>query len=250
MDEATFLRPLKSKIDSSIYLAEIFRSESLDFVMFFSSMTAFRGRPGQSNYASGCAFADAYATHMAETWRCPVKIMNWGYWGSVGIKADPSSREVMKKEGLDSIEPSEGFAALDCLLSVPVRQAALVKTSEPELSEALTETEAVTVYSRSIPSVIEIIGPAVSDEDTKADTIASVIGPRNAEMEIPFTKLLWASLLKLGLFDESSRRLVDLREQVCRIGIRMAWFEESLRVLRKGTSFGAKENGFEPLRHP
>ena len=45
-------------------MAQVFRGEPLDFDLFFSSMTAFLKSAGQSNYAAGCAFKDAFARRL------------------------------------------------------------------------------------------------------------------------------------------------------------------------------------------
>ncbi|WP_230646936.1 SDR family oxidoreductase, partial [Bradyrhizobium sp. Leaf401] len=61
MDEATFVAALSAKVDVSVRMAQVFGREALDFVLFFSSMQSFSRAAGQSNYASGCNFADAFA---------------------------------------------------------------------------------------------------------------------------------------------------------------------------------------------
>src|SRR5947199_644412 len=57
--------------------------------------------------------------------------MNWGYWGSVGVVAEPAYRERMAQAGLGSIEPAEAMEALEYLLAGPVDQMAVLKTTKP-----------------------------------------------------------------------------------------------------------------------
>ncbi|WP_313917227.1 SDR family NAD(P)-dependent oxidoreductase, partial [Tahibacter sp.] len=140
MDEERFCAGLAPKVEASIHLAEIFGDEPLDFALFFSSFQSFARARGQANYAAGCTFKDAFAHELARSWRCPVKVMNWGYWGSVGIVASVDTQQRMAQLGVDSIEPAEGIAALDCLLAGPFTQLAFMKpvraSGAPEVAPA------------------------------------------------------------------------------------------------------------------
>ncbi|WP_211905902.1 SDR family NAD(P)-dependent oxidoreductase [Ralstonia syzygii] len=134
MDEAQFSACLDAKAATSVRMAQVFApadNPALDFVLFFSSMNAFSRAAGQGNYAAGCTFADAFAAQLDQHWPCAVKVINWGYWGSVGVVADPGHRARMAEQGLGSIEPDEGMAALDRLLAGPWPQLGLVKLLEP-----------------------------------------------------------------------------------------------------------------------
>ncbi|MCU7933260.1 MAG: SDR family NAD(P)-dependent oxidoreductase [Candidatus Thiodiazotropha sp. (ex Dulcina madagascariensis)] len=128
MDEERFQKGLAAKVDISVRLVQVFGKEALDFVMFFSSITAFTKVVGQSNYASGCVFKDIFGHQLGREWPCSVKVINWGYWGSVGIVATPGYRERMAKSGIGSIEPDEAMQGLDKLLSGGINQAALLKS--------------------------------------------------------------------------------------------------------------------------
>ncbi|MBT5307418.1 MAG: SDR family NAD(P)-dependent oxidoreductase, partial [Candidatus Scalindua sp.] len=135
MDEKTFRAGLAAKVDVSVRLAQVFHQEPLDFVLFFSSLQSFGKAAGQSNYAAGCVFKDAFALQLAKEWadkagHPAVKVMNWGYWGSVGVVTDPSYRDRMEQAGAGSIEPEEGMNALNSLLQGPMDQVGLVKTIE------------------------------------------------------------------------------------------------------------------------
>ncbi|MBV2240647.1 SDR family NAD(P)-dependent oxidoreductase [Bacillus inaquosorum] len=51
MDEETFQAALTAKVNVSVRIAQVFADESLDFVLFFSSIQSFATSAGQSNYA-------------------------------------------------------------------------------------------------------------------------------------------------------------------------------------------------------
>ena len=112
MSEADFCAGLMPKIDLSVRLAQVFAAEPLDFILFFSSIESFLTLPGQSNYAAGCAFKDAFALRLAQERSCRVLIVNWGYWGSVGVVKDEAHRQQVAQLGFGSIEPREAFESL------------------------------------------------------------------------------------------------------------------------------------------
>src|SRR3989440_5151733 len=131
MDEKRFQAALAAKVAVSVRLAQVFEQEPLDFVLFFSSLNAFTHNAGQSNYTAGCTFADAFAARLRQDWSCVVKVINWGYWGSVGVVASPEYRERMAQVGVGSLEPAEAMETLEELLAGPVDQMVVLKTTEP-----------------------------------------------------------------------------------------------------------------------
>jgi len=143
MDESVFRMSLAAKVDISVNMDRVFGRNELDFMLFFSSIISFFKSPGQSNYSAGCSFKDSFAQTLQRERTYPVKIMNWGYWGSVGVVADESHSRIMARLGMGSIEPTEGMASLQALLSSDVSQIALIKTLNgdapvgPSLSEAM-----------------------------------------------------------------------------------------------------------------
>ncbi|WP_418133258.1 SDR family NAD(P)-dependent oxidoreductase [Variovorax sp. NFACC26] len=137
MEEKTFVGSLEAKVDVSVRLAEVFGREALDFVLFLSSSQSLHRAVGQSNYAAGCTFVDAYAQALSRAWPCAVKVVNWGYWGSVGVVASADYRARMAKVGLDSIEPPEAMDVLERLLASPVSRVIYIKTTTPEFAQAM-----------------------------------------------------------------------------------------------------------------
>ncbi|WP_158754555.1 SDR family NAD(P)-dependent oxidoreductase, partial [Dyella sp. S184] len=129
MDEELLLAGLAAKIDVSVRMLQVFGSQPLDFMLFCSSLLSFIKAAGQSNYAAGCTFKDAYSLQLAKRLPYPVKVLNWGYWGSVGVVASPAYRERMAQQGIGSIEPEEGMRAIAQLLAAPVPQLGFLKVT-------------------------------------------------------------------------------------------------------------------------
>src|SRR6185295_2246086 len=119
---------LQAKVDGGVRLWEVFGREGLDFVLFFSSLQSYTKAAGQSNYAAGCTFSDAYAQWLSErSGSCAIRVMNWGYWGGVGIVASAEYRQRMQQQGIGSIEPAEGMQGLEQLLQGEWPQVSLMK---------------------------------------------------------------------------------------------------------------------------
>lgn len=127
MSEERFKASLSSKVDVSVRIAQIFENEPLDFILFFSSMISFTKAEGQSNYAAGSTFQDAFAKWLSMKMDCAVKVINWGYWGNTGVVASKAYKERMSDLGIGSIEASEGMEALELLLAAPVNQMGFMK---------------------------------------------------------------------------------------------------------------------------
>ncbi|WP_268626497.1 SDR family NAD(P)-dependent oxidoreductase [Paenibacillus alvei] len=112
LEEETLLEVMRPKAAGSIELYEVFKNEPLDFMLFFSSVQSFSGNAGQSNYAAACSFKDAIANYIREKVSYPVHIVNWGYWGSVGVVANDSYQKRLAAQGLYSIDPMVGMEAI------------------------------------------------------------------------------------------------------------------------------------------
>ena len=202
MDEEQFKAALSAKVNVSVCMAGVFCRKPLDFALFFSSMISFEKSPGQSNYAAGCTFKDAFARRLAREWDCPVKIMNWGYWGSVGIVK--GREQVMARFGMGSIEPREGMEALETLMRSSLDQMALVKRTGPA-REAERPEEWMSVLGESIPSCIGDLPQALPEDARQKEALQSLEDPRNAEMEDLLLRLLLCALKKAGVLGQEYR---------------------------------------------
>ncbi|WP_045506063.1 SDR family NAD(P)-dependent oxidoreductase [Bacillus amyloliquefaciens] len=146
MKTEEFKSVLRAKADVSVSMAEVFGREPLDFALFFSSLVAFIHNVKQSHYAAGCAFSDAFAKELDQKWNCPVKVMNWGYWGNSEAAEDGNFIQLMDQIGLGLIEPDAAMEALETLMTMPVDQAAFIHTTKPVAVEGMNERETISVY--------------------------------------------------------------------------------------------------------
>lgn len=228
MTEEQFRLVLATKVDVSVHMAQVFRDEPLDFVMFFSSTQSLSRSPGQSNYASGCTFKDAFARRLSKERTCAVKVINWGYWGSVGVVAAKPYRDRMEMAGVGSTEPEEGMEALEKLLSAPVEQLALVKFTKLQAMTGINTEERFVVYPESIPSTIPDVRDVIQPELKWGEMNRQV-----KEMESHLSRLLWGQLQSLGMFEEKQQPLAGLCAKTgCKV-LYGRWLEESMEILAR-----------------
>ncbi|CAM2010013.1 SDR family NAD(P)-dependent oxidoreductase [Acanthopleuribacter pedis] len=238
MPEAVFRAALTAKLDVGVTMARVFGDEPLDFLLFFSSLNAYQTSPGQANYAAACTAKDALAVQLGQTLSCTVKVMNWGYWGGVGRVADPFYQQRMARAGIASIEPDEGWAALEQLLQLPVPCAALAKVTGPAATP---------------PPERWMLIPAGADADYAAVTASLQQAPPEtalllleawletaARLEHQLAPLLWDSLNRLDLLDA---------DRVPAVGAWFGdWLVESRRLLAQHALHDRPEDREAPWR--
>ncbi|MBE4751861.1 SDR family NAD(P)-dependent oxidoreductase [Corallococcus sp. ZKHCc1 1396] len=155
MDEDTFRRTLAAKVRGSAVLWKVAREQSADFVVFFSSASSFSAIPGQSNYAAGNAFQDAFVRGLRASGYGSLQVINWGFWGSVGAAASEENRERFASMGIRSIQPEEGMEVLRRLIASGVPQAVYVKTG-PGPVLPVAEEPAVVASPSPAPEVLPV----------------------------------------------------------------------------------------------
>ena len=232
MDEARFHSTYSAKADVSVNLADAFGDQPLDFVAFFSSMQAFFKAPGQANYAAGCTFADAYAERLRTQLRCPVKVLNWGYWAGVGIVTDDNYRARMAQAGIASIEPDEGMAAYDTLMASPYPQLALLAATSTRSIDGLYGADALEHQPAGTPSLITALRDGRPDRRAEIERLRVTADGHAKSMHDALIGITWALLQSIGLFrDESAATAAGWR---ARGGIHdryARWMLHSLDVL-------------------
>uniref|UniRef100_UPI000E3248F9 SDR family NAD(P)-dependent oxidoreductase n=1 Tax=Steroidobacter cummioxidans TaxID=1803913 RepID=UPI000E3248F9 len=177
MDEATFRSSLAAKVDVSVHMDAVFGGLDLDFMVFFSSLISFTKAPGQSNYAAGCTFKDSFAHNLGRRRSYPIKIMNWGFWGNVGIVAAEFYNRRMQQMGFGSIEAQEAMDALSTLVSSDVNQLALVKAIEVRAIEGISRPEIVSYVPNVATDVLLSLRENLSSGVPPAALKESVLSP-------------------------------------------------------------------------
>ncbi|WP_130909149.1 beta-ketoacyl synthase N-terminal-like domain-containing protein [Pseudomonas mucidolens] len=196
MDESGFVAALSAKTLTAQNLAAVFGKQDLDFLLFFGSLQSFLKAPGQSNYAAGCCYVDALVQTLVtrrDPPSFPVKVMQWGYWGSVGVVASPFYARRMAQKGLGSIEPSQAMAALEAFLLAPVSQLVFLQkapasTLAPELG-----------FDPTVVPEPALMGECMLLPEQPLIPVPSALVVRGyKELERRLAQLIWARLDQLG----------------------------------------------------
>ena len=118
MDEAAFLESFRAKVHGSRVLAEVVGEIRPGLVLFFSSMASLTTDHGKAAYAAATAFQDALASDLAGRVAFPVRVVDWGYWGEVGIgRSIPQSvKHRLHHAGFRPIPEAEAWAAVEAMV--------------------------------------------------------------------------------------------------------------------------------------
>ena len=156
MDGNGLREVLAPKVSGSMGLHLALEGEPLDFLLFFSSVQSLMGNPGQGNYAAASTFEDAWAHALGQRLSLPVKLIRWGFWGSVGAVATEAYRRQMASLGVHSIQPEEGMGVVDVALSAGSPDSLVAVKGEPRFlrSIGLPSPSRMERYPERIPSVL------------------------------------------------------------------------------------------------
>ncbi|WP_168188293.1 SDR family NAD(P)-dependent oxidoreductase [Hahella sp. CCB-MM4] len=176
MDEEQLLSALDPKVKGLGILHQALVAHQLDFMLIFSSAQSFWGNAGQSNYAAGCAFKDAYSNYLNDLEPYPVKVINWGYWGEVGIVSTQAYRDRLAAQGILSISTPDGIRAISRVLACAHSQVVAINATEKFLSPLITGLGTVSSASPPEPdsisdeqSLLRVLSPDLLT--TRADTL-------------------------------------------------------------------------------
>ncbi|MET0373346.1 MAG: SDR family NAD(P)-dependent oxidoreductase [Rhizorhabdus sp.] len=84
---ASIAAVLRPKIAGTLALEAALRGRPPEFLVLFSSVSAFAGLAGQADYAAANAFLDAYAQARHDDPQTQVLSIGWSQWGEVGMAA-------------------------------------------------------------------------------------------------------------------------------------------------------------------
>ena len=130
-----FQKVLRTKTEGTLNLAKLFFQKTPDFICFNSTFNSYYANEGQTNYVAASCFLDSYANYLySKNW--PIKIINWGYWGDLGVGMSPEIKSILQSKGVYPIDIKEGIKALDQFINSNNHQLFLLKISQ-ELEEQL-----------------------------------------------------------------------------------------------------------------
>ena len=202
MDEAQFRSILASKIDVSINMADVFKHELLDFMLFFSSIASFTRGGGMSGYVAGCVFEDCLASNLNHYLQFPVKVINWGYWTVGTGNTIPEATKIrMKQCGIQPIEPHQGLEVLEDLLVSPLNRIACLKAADLDRFDWIDRGEWLDVYPAMDLPRVEAAVRRIPLHAAEVETLQKQYLEPIATIEALLLKLLHGTLATLDLLD-------------------------------------------------
>jgi acyl transferase domain-containing protein/thioesterase domain-containing protein/NAD(P)-dependent dehydrogenase (short-subunit alcohol dehydrogenase family)/SAM-dependent methyltransferase len=181
---------------------QVFRRETLDFVLFFSSISSFIKNGGMSGYSAGCTFQDAYAALLRRELDCAVKVVNWGYWeAGTGLAIPETSRNRMAGRGVQPLTEQAGMAGLEALLAGSLDQAVVISASDGGVLEIGEEDIALDVGAAGVHGTLARAMSRLPDLPAPDDVLCHAAVFYGSAMEAPLARLLHATLAELDLLE-------------------------------------------------
>ncbi|MFL0802933.1 MAG: KR domain-containing protein [Agarilytica sp.] len=236
---------LKSKVHSSVRVADVFKGEPLDFVLYFSSLITCIKNPKQSHYAAACEFKDAFAYRMSHEWQCATKIVNWGYWATQDVVQSEDYDQLLSI-GIGFIEKDKGMALLETLISSPVTQLGFMRTTKPIPIENSLDKELITTPYHAIDQ--SQLDETNIYSDRNIISIRNALKNDNSVLNDLLVTYLYTHLNEMGLFSDDQ---INIFERATEIGIPKSlhqWLKESLHVI-ENKHFITKGNNYNFIKN-
>ena len=109
------MEAIAAKVEGTRNLELLTRQDSLDFLILFSSITAYTGGPGQSDYTTANAFMDSFAS-LLRSEGIPTYSVNWPLWKDIGMSAAYHVNENMSV--FKAIELERAISAMEKVLQM------------------------------------------------------------------------------------------------------------------------------------
>ena len=240
-------RVLKPKVEGSKYLDELFQQNTLDFLVFFSSITGLIGNMGQSNYTAANSFMCALARQRREKGLAG-SVINIGVIIGVGYvtrEVSHADQRNLRKSGYmlmserdfhqifaESVLASRPDSGIDPEISTGLRRIALddpyqpIWYNNPVFSKCILQKEAVVTQQSNNDS-----GPSMKVRLQAATTETQI----NSIVQDCFTVQL--QTLLGGASEDVSARLAMLDSRTDELGIDSliaveirSWFMKNMSV--------------------
>lgn len=153
MTEEMLEAALAPKVAGSVNMYRAFENTEIDFYLFFSSIQSFTGNAGQANYAAGCSFVDVFASYLNQKTNANVKVLNWGYWGTVGVVSDEYYSKSLSKLGIKSIDVDEGMVIAKRMINSPYKQILSFKVSDDLKEKMNIDSSKILIQNQKISDI-------------------------------------------------------------------------------------------------
>ena len=104
---ASFDRVFDTKVDSAFVLSRKLRADSLQGLVFFSSVSGRFGSRGQNDYAAANDVLNKMAVYLNRKWPGRICAINWGPWAGGGMVSS-GIKQQFESLGVQLIDPAAG----------------------------------------------------------------------------------------------------------------------------------------------
>ncbi|MCG8419210.1 MAG: SDR family NAD(P)-dependent oxidoreductase [Proteobacteria bacterium] len=127
IDRQSLERVMGAKARGAWYLHNATRSLPLDFMVFFSSISALIGNAGQGSYVAANTFLDVLAQHRRHL-GLPATSINWGVFEEVGVVARNGQIEKhLAQLGISGMKTGDALDALGSVMQSDTAQIGMVE---------------------------------------------------------------------------------------------------------------------------
>src|SRR5690606_24670446 len=144
-----------------------------------------------------------FARHFEQRFDVPAFVINWGYWGEVGVVAEHRVKAVYARQGVGSISSGEGMAVLVRQLASRARQVVAVKAAGPMLRQLGLEPGVVAHTATATPRDAALVERALHDRHAAAPP-ASEEAEAFPVLDAWVRAAVWRALREAGLFASSA----------------------------------------------
>lgn len=215
------LSVLSPKVRGTQVLYDLFASDgTLDFFVMCSSLAAFLGGFGQSDYAAANSYMDAFA-NARFAGRTLVTSIAWDAWDEVGMAVETERRNdvraVVERTLETAMTPAEGVQVLECVLGgdsprIVVSTRSLAERVQVALQPPTAEVELAKVKSLgaarhprpNLPT--PYAAPRTTTEESIAEIWSGLLGIENIGIHDSFFECGGHSLLAVQLVSQLRNR--------------------------------------------
>ena len=113
-----FEEAVKTKVIGNSNILKAMEKYETGFIVAFSSVQAYNGNQGRVHYSTACDFADQYLRYAGRKYKCPVKIINWGFWGSYnGMPLQEEYVKELNEKGVFPLEPEYAMKTMEKVIA-------------------------------------------------------------------------------------------------------------------------------------
>jgi acyl transferase domain-containing protein/acyl carrier protein len=174
---------LAAKVQAVVHLDEVLAEDSLDFVVYFSSVASMIGNAGQSDYAYGNSFLDHFAARREELRRQGQRSgrtisINWPLWRDGGMRVDEQKEAmIFEKTGIVSLSTENGLGALADAFRCDGAQVLVLEGEKGRILQGLNVanqvTATVTTTANAVPSASVTQSASATQFTTATPTYAA-----------------------------------------------------------------------------